>query len=90
MSFQAYFRTGFLSVFEQPQMFTNPLPSTPGGFSNVEDVDLMILFAFHTLDFVANALSGAPDALALGPEADWAVLLRASSLKTIPGIFLHK
>ena len=49
---------------EKPQMFSYPLPSTPGGFPNVEDDDLVLGFAKNTLKLVSNAFPGTAYALA--------------------------
>ena len=43
---------------EEPQMFSYPLPSTPGGFSNVEDDNLVLGFAKDTLELVSDAFPG--------------------------------
>ena len=49
---------------EKPQMFPYPLPSTPGGFPNVEDDDLVFHLAKDTLELLSNAFPGTADALA--------------------------
>ena len=87
---ETYLWAGLLAMGEEPQVLCHPLPPTPRRFSYVEDQHLVFFIAFDTFYPVSDAFPGTADALALGPETDWAVLSGAAPLEPVPGILLYQ
>ena len=89
MALHAMFLTAFFPMCGEPQVLQDPLVRGAGGLANVQDLEILLL-AQVTLDLVTNPFAGAPDSLAMVPEAYWAVRPRKSPRQAEPRVLLHQ